>query len=561
MSWVGQFHDRTGTNRECFHCEVPPVMMRHTALANDSTRLRALPPPRSTGATPPGPALRSGGCSPAKRSFDTIFVGLFSAFITLATSCEPSHQTPLGGSNALTLVPCFVEGARVPAKCGTLRVPEDRNKRPEENGRTIDLQVVVIPALAQEPSKDPIFFLAGGPGQAATQIVGFALSAAERLREKRDFVFVDQRGTGHSNGLFCEALPDNVPLAEHFEPEFDVESVKRCRDDQNADLRMYTTSIAMDDLNEVRKALGYQTINLWGISYGTRAALSYLRQHEGSVRAVVLDGVAPLSMRLPVTLAKDAERALNQTFEDCANEPTCRAAFPNLKERFQSFIAKLDQTSITTTVEHPIHGAKEELTIDKKTFVGALRGMLYSAEIAALLPLALDRAIRGDFQTFIALAHEMGSSVSRSMATGMFLSVVCSEDSPFIAPGEIEEEAKGTVFGPDAALEIEKACSLWPKGDVPKSFRDPVVSDVPVLLLSGALDPVTPPSWAENAKGTLRRSVSATFSGTGHNTTVTSCARRVVSNFLLSGTEQGLDTSCAESLVRPPFFATFAGAP
>lgn len=487
---------------------------------------------------------------PVARRAALLAVGLSAAAGCGAEGGDPGAR--------VELAPCFVPGVRAPARCGAVRVPEDRGA---PGGRTIDLQVVVVPALAAAADPDPVFFLAGGPGQAATQVAGFFLGAGDRLRERRDFVFVDQRGTGHSNGLFCEVPAEDAPLAEQLDSEFEPQDVAWCRDRQDADLRLYTTSVAMDDLDAVREALGYEKINLWGVSYGTRAALAYVRQHGDHARSVVLDGVAPMALVLPLSLAKDAERALERTFEDCASDPACGRAFPDLRGRFRAFAARLDEEPLRAQVSHPVTGAREEVVIDRAAFMGGLRGMLYSADLAALVPLALDRAMAGDPGTFVAIAREVGAGAQRAMATGMFLSVVCAEDLPFLKPGDIEREAAGTLFGPEAALNIARACAMWPRGDVPAGFRDPVTSDVPVLLLSGDLDPVTPPSWAEAASATLSRSRSVVFRGTGHNAAVTACARRIAASFVAAGTDKGLDAACAEEIPRPRFFPTFAGAP
>jgi pimeloyl-ACP methyl ester carboxylesterase len=463
-----------------------------------------------------------------------------------------------GPRRTATLTPCFVERLRAPASCGTVRVFEDRARAA---GRTIDLRVVVIPALAAAPKPDPLFFLAGGPGQAATQIGGYSLAAADRLHENRDIVLVDQRGTGASNGLFCESLPDDAPLADKFDSALDPDQVTRCRDDQDADLRMYTTSIATEDLDQVREALGYDKINLWGTSYGTRAALAYIRAHGDHVRSAVLDSVAPMSLYLPLSVARDAERALDMIFADCEADPACARSFPDLRGRFRAFIAKMADEPLRASVIHPVTGAREDIILEQPAFLSHLRGMLYAPEIGVLIPLALDRAMAGDLGPFVAMSHTFSGGFERAVATGMFLSVVCSEDVPFFSEEDVEREAAGTLLGPGFAREAMHACEAWPKGDVPKSFRDPVASDVPVLLLSGALDPVTPPSWAEDAKKTLRRSSSVVFSGTGHNAALTACARRIIARFVERGSEADLDTACAAGISRPRFFTTFAGSP
>lgn len=449
-------------------------------------------------------------------------------------------------------------GVRATAQCGTVRVFEDREKK---QGRTIDLRVVVLSAVAASPKPDPVFFLAGGPGQAATQTAAFSLFAAGSLHEGRDIVLVDQRGTGGSGALFCEVPAEDAPLDERFESTFDPDAVERCREAQDADLRLYHTAIAADDLDEVRDALGYEQINLWGTSYGTRLGLAYLRAHKGHTRSAVLDGVAPMSLYLPKSLAKDAERALAQLFADCAADAACEAAFPSLGPRLRAFVDKLALEPIRTHVTHPVTGLMEPITLDRPAFVSALRGMLYSAELSALVPFALERAIQGDLNPFVALAFELGSSMERAFAAGLFLSVVCTEDLPYLTADELSREAEGTLFGPDAAHEIMRACAHWPKGQVPAGFRDPVESDVPVLLLSGSLDPVTPPSWAEDAKKGLSRSAHIVFSGTGHNAATTACARRAAASFIEKRSADNLDTDCSSTLPRPRFFTTFAGPP
>ncbi|MEZ4297198.1 MAG: alpha/beta fold hydrolase [Polyangiaceae bacterium] len=463
-----------------------------------------------------------------------------------------------GPSAAVSLTPCTVPGLRSPARCGAVRVFEDRAKGA---GRTLDLSVVVVPALAASPKPDPIFFLAGGPGQAASSIIPISVGFADRLRESRDLVFVDQRGTGLSGALFCEVPPDDAPLHERFDSTFDLAAIERCRDDQHADLRLYGTAAATGDLDDVRKALGYETINLWGTSYGTRVALAYLRAHGSHARSAVLDSVAPMSLYLPLSTAKDASAALERLFADCAQDPACKAAFPALRERALAFIDHLDSKPLYATVRHPVTGAREELLLTRDAFLSGVRGVLYSPELSQLLPLAIDSAVRGDLGPFVALSLELESSLSRSFATGMFLSVVCTEDVPFFTPRDVESAARDTLFGPASAMEILRACAVWPRGEVPAGFRDPVESSVPVLLLSGALDPVTPPAWAEEAKKGLHRSASVVLTGAAHTAATTACARRIAGSFIEAGSPDGLDTACAGSVPRPAFFTSFAGPP
>ena len=240
----------------------------------------------------------------------------------------------------LTLSPCRLKGG-LQASCGSFEVSEDR-KRPE--GRRLSLRVAVVPALARAPQPDPLFMLAGGPGQAATEALPELITAAfERVHRTRDIVLIDQRGTGHSSPLKCELIDPDAPLAKRIaDPGFPAERLEACLKGYDADPRLYTTSIAMEDLDEVRRALGYGAIDLWGGSYGTRAALVYLREHGETVRSIILDGVAPPTLRLPLSFAADAQRALDRLFLACAGEEACAKAWPDLPARFQRLLGRLE---------------------------------------------------------------------------------------------------------------------------------------------------------------------------------------------------------------------------
>src|SRR5438132_3153448 len=241
------------------------------------------------------------------------------AALLLAIACARGQAA--SPQSRLPFAPCRLKGSGLPAQCATLRVPEDRQK---PRGRAIDLKIALVPALARAPAPDPLFLLAGGPGQAATEAIGPLLGAFERLHRTRDLVLVDQRGTGSSHPLRCDLHPPEAPLAEKFASDgLEEERFRKCLQGYDADPRLYTTTIAMEDLDEVREALGYDRIDLWGGSYGTRAALIYLREHAAHARVAILDGVAPLALRLPATFARDGQRSMDLLFKHCAEEKAC----------------------------------------------------------------------------------------------------------------------------------------------------------------------------------------------------------------------------------------------
>ncbi len=483
--------------------------------------------------------------------------------IALALGALPSCRDALHeGAPRIALSPCWLAGVDAPARCGTLEVFEDRAAR---SGRTIKLRVAVLPALAASPEPDPVFVLAGGPGQGAVSVAGALLPSADLLRRKRDLVFVDQRGTGDSNKLGCELVPEDAPLAEHFKDDVDEAKIRGCLAKFDADPRLYTTPIAMDDLDDVREGLGYAKLNLWGTSYGTRAALVYLRQHPDHVRTVTLDGVAPMSLYLPLTMPRDAERAMRLLLAHCAADAACARAFPDLGARFAAFLEGLGKAPLVTKVAHPRTGKVEEVTIDRDVFVAMLRGLLYVPDITALVPLILDRAMSGDLGPFVTAGAGLSGGMEASMALGMFYSVVCAEDAPFFDDAALEREAAGTFVGAGPGRAMLRPCKWWPRGEVPKGYRDPVASDKPVLILSGELDPVTPPSWAADAKKTLPNAFALDVDGVGHNTTGVGCVRRLLADFIEKGERfrelplAEIEDKCGHALKRPAFFTSYAG--
>ena len=474
--------------------------------------------------------------------------------VLLLTACWQSAATP---QRRISLSSCRLKGTGLQAQCGKLRVPEDR-AHPEK--RQIDLRIAVVPALARAPAADALFLLAGGPGQAATEVIGPLLGAFERLHRTRDMVLVDQRGTGSSRPLRCDLNAPGAPLAERLRADaLAEEKFRKCLADYDADPRFYTTSIAMQDLDEVRDALGYDQIDLWGGSYGTRAALVYLREHGQHARAAVLDGVAPPSLKLPVTFARDAQRSMDLLFAHCAAEKSCSTAFPNLQARFESLLAGLSKRPARAHVADPLTGVPADVEISRDVFAAGLRGVLYQQDFASLAPLIIDRAARGDFAPFVAATAGLDQGFSRTMSFGMMLSVICSEDLPGTTGQEIDDAAKGTFLGPRLAREFLKTCAFWPRGRAPP--REAIKSDKPVLLLSGELDPVTPPRWADEARATLPNSAHFVVPGVGHGASAEGCVPQLIERFITDGSLQKLDPACLKPLRRPPFFVSFAGPP
>ena len=441
------------------------------------------------------------------------------------------------------------------ASCGTVPVYENRAAAA---GRRIDLHVVALPSLAPEPAPDPLFFLAGGPGQAAAQMAAEVREMFRPILRHRDIILVDQRGTGKSNPLACHAESNSLQeLTESDEQS--LARLKKCLAGYDADVRFYTTTLAMDDLDDVREYLGYQRINLYGGSYGTRAALVYVRQHGHHVRSMVLDGVAPTDMRIPLFAARDAQRSLDKLLTDCDADAACRSAQPGLAARVRALLQRLTTSPARVEIMHPRTGIREAVTIGAHTVAGILFGALYSPLTASLVPALIAQAERNDFQSLLALAYASESG-NDGISIGMQLSVLCSEDATLLTEEDVERESAGTVFGLHLLRGQLRACAIWPRGTVDPGYFNPVISEIPALILSGDLDPVTPPGWGDEVAQHLANARHITVPATGHGVVATPCGQDLISGFLERGTADDLDVSCVSRVRRPPFFLTPSGA-
>ena len=433
------------------------------------------------------------------------------------------------------------------ARCSTVSVPENRGV---SNGRRIALRVAVVRARGQDRTADPVFFLAGGPGQAATDLMRDPAVLHQPLGERRDLVFLDQRGTGRSNPLPCNLHPPEDYAAGRFASFMPVDRVRACRSalEQNADLAQYTTAASVEDIEDVRIALGYGRINLAGGSYGTRLALEYVRVHGTRVRAVLLDGVAPPSLHMPDGFGRAAQRALDGVIDECAATPACAAAFPKLRAETEQVFERLSQAPITTR----LRGIDRPVTMTRDQVAEAVRYLLYATRQASRLPLLLHRASAGDFS---AIAEYLKSYRLGALYDGLYLSITCAEDVPFL-PKDAEARDQGTFLGSYRIREQRAACAEWPRGDVPSYHGQPVRSRVPVLITTGSLDPVTPPAHGDLVAKTLPNALHIRVPAGAHGLgglQGLDCLAAIKRDFVQRGTTAGLDISCVRNIARPAF--------
>jgi len=359
------------------------------------------------------------------------------------------------GQAKAALAPCHLPGLSEAVQCGSIERPLDLGT---PDGKRIAVAFAVVPARARGKREDPVYFLAGGPGQSARGVLAAVLPALQRLNNRRDLVFVDQRGTGASAPLVCPA-ERNLPLAEVVDPKRVAARLQACRAALEAlphgELRQYTTSIAVTDLEAVREYLGHARINLIGVSYGTRVALEYQRRYAQAVRRAVLDGVVPPDASLLQTMAEDAERALDRLFDDCAADVVCRADHPQLRANWRSL---LESRARSVTIRNPLTGAAETLPVDGRVAASLVRGPLYAPALAAGLPAAIEQAAAGDWGGLAALSSALGGAPGQELAMGMHFSVLCAEDA------ETTGAAPAGVFGQTLHEVYAPACRDWPKG-------------------------------------------------------------------------------------------------
>ena len=485
-----------------------------------------------------------------------LLVVRLSAFVitvgTLANLILDAH------AQAVKLDPCEVPGAgpnvKDKARCGTYEVFEDRAAK---TGRKIKLSIVVYPATGANKAADPLFYIPGGPGSSATEDGPYVAQEFAKIRERRDLVFVDQRGTGGSNPLNCDFF-DPKDVNSYLGFYFPLADIRKCREqlEPKADLKLYGTHIAMDDLDEVRAALGYARINISGASYGTRAAQVYLKRHGRSVRTVVLHGVSPTNQSMPRDFPQHTQRALDGVLAECAADAACKAAFPDLASEVKTVLDKLLRGPVTIDVKDATKGTNTKVELSRDLAGEAIRYMLYQSGAAGRIPLFIHLAAKGDFTPLAESAIFYRQQIVATGANGMYLSVTCAEDLPWIKPGEAERNGKDTFLGDYRTIQQRAACGLWPKADIPAGYAEPTRSDVPALILTGQWDPVTPPIYAETAAKYLPNSRHIVVPSGGHGfggLDGLDCIQNLVARFVYAGTTAGLDTSCVKNIRRKGF--------
>ena len=479
---------------------------------------------------------------------------------TAAPTAPVKPETWTLGS--LTLTPCELSqpnsGLSTAAWCAPFEVPENRD---DPHSRKIKLKLGIIRSSAQVASKDMLVLLAGGPGQAATETWPGVAPALQPLLSQRHVLLLDQRGTGGSNPLTCK--PDESRPAGDEEGGFDA---ARLRDEAahcvkqlegKADPRFYTTTVAVQDLEDVRQALGAPTFDLVGISYGTRMAQQYLMRHPDAVRSVVLDGVVPNGLVLGEDFAQNLESALKAQFARCVADKACHDRFGDPYQTLYQLRDALRANPHKVSFRDPQNYQSVQRVLSEYSLASVVRMFAYSPVTAALLPVSIDAAAHGDVGPLLGQAKLLSGDLSDTMNGGMQSSVICSEDADLFTP---RPQDAHSMLGTRMVDTLQAVCSVWPKGTRPADFHQPVKSDKPTLLFSGEYDPVTPPAYGEEVLKGLSNARHFVLKGQGHNVIAAGCAPELVKHFVEDLAPAKLEAKCLGRLHATPMFIDFNGA-
>ena len=441
---------------------------------------------------------------------------------------------------------CHLPGAEGALRCVAIPVPLDYAK---PDTKSLKIHVTVAPAFREGAKADPLFVLAGGPGQAGSEVIQLLPAALRRVRATRDIVFIDQRGTGLSGKLDCEDKPEHETMSD---AELEAE-VTRCIGASRVPFAAYTTANAARDIEEVRRAFGYGKVNVWGGSYGTRLGQAYARAYPTSVRAMILDGVAAPDQVIPAG-GRDGQDALDKLFAQCAGDAGCNKAYPNLRAEFDSLAARAEG-GLKLSIANPRTAQPVTFTMTGQRFSGTIHSILYSPADARRLPFLIHSAWQGRWEPFIA-RHNVGGDFAGEGGTAylLYLAVVCAEDVPRMTPALMKEDA--ALLTRALAERIPAMCRTMNVPAVP--YAAPARIEVPVLLLSGALDPVTPPRRAESAARHMTHARHLVVANAGHGVSQLGCAPRLLRTFL-DHPQARLDAACMAEIPAPTFQLGSAG--
>ena len=425
------------------------------------------------------------------------------------------------------------------AKCGTLTVPENPS---DSNGRKITLSVAVMPATEPGTPSEPVFFIAGGPGGSTIANWAEAPLIFAGLSAHHDIVLVDQRGTGASHML---VFPVQGPT------ESSSDYAARALATLDGDPRYYTTAVAMDDLDAVRVALGYDKIDLYGASYGATAVQYYLRQHGVHVRAAVLDGGTLVDVPIFELMAASSQRALDDVLGRCAADPGCAAAYPDVRGEFAAVTARLSRQPVATSVMDP---SGQPIVVTSDVFATTIHQLLVGSE-SGTIPWLIHTAWLGNMTAVaVALSKYLGAS---SQVLVMTLEILCFEAWARNDPEQVKLAGQGSYLLSNQiafANSYSQACTYAPHGVVKPDDAQPAHTTVPVLFLNGSDDPQDPPSNVASAVSHMPNALLVVAPGQGHTVGQIGCLSGVVVDFFDKAKTNPKGANACVATMQPPQF-------
>lgn len=466
-----------------------------------------------------------------------------------------------GEAQTLELEDCRISAGPgypgIKARCGTLPRPENPA---DPDSPQIELRIAVVPALNLTPEQDPIVPIAGGPGQGSVEFYAIYQGAFEPLRRNRDILLIDQRGTGLSATMDCPIEDESIIYESDYTLDDTIGFIEECLETLPHDPRYFTTSVAVTDLEAARVALGYASLNLYGVSYGSRVAQHFARRFPGSTRTVIIDGVVPPQIALGPEIATESQKAVDKIFARCAADEACNERFPDLAGTFHRVVETLREAPVQVVVADPNSGRPQDIRLGEGELAGAVRLLAYNPKTIALLPLMIHEAGQGNYEPLASQFMLVALSMSDALSLGMHNAVMCTEDMPFLDDTTIDHDAIAASYMGSFQLEVlEAMCDIWPAGPIDEDFKTPVASDIPFLLLSGDADPITPPRYAEMAAEQLSNSEHLVGAHQGHGQIAVGCTNKLAADFVDAADPKVIDATCLERSFVMPFFLDFSG--
>ena len=490
----------------------------------------------------PGVSVKLNRSTPPQLLKALLLKALFALAITVSTGAFALTPSQQGRA-------CHLPGTEEGLRCISVPVRLDHAGRA---AGSLELHVTLAPSFREAGKPDPLFVLAGGPGEAGSDVLTLLSRTFRRVRATRDIVFIDQRGTGRSGKLDCEQTGAMDDMSEAAQDA----ALRRCLTAIKSPLSAYTTEQAARDIEQVRKQLGYRQINLWGGSYGTRLAQSYARLYPANVRALVLDGVAAPDQIIPAG-GRDGQAALDLLFQQCAADAACKKAYPNLPSEFAQVSARVAAGKVKVDLPDPRTAVPASVTIDSARFLGTVHNVLYSALDSRRLPFLIHSAYQNRWEPFIArrnLARDLANGAGPALV--LHLAVVCAEDVPRLTLAAQQADSLGSFMGSERIARLGAACRIIDVPSVPA--RPPQRIGAPVLMLSGALDPVTPPRRAQDAARYMTRPQHLIVANAGHGVSQLGCVPRLLREFV-DQPDKPLDAKCLGDIPAANFQVGSAG--